>query len=97
MNILALFISAMLINNIVLTKFLGMCPFMGVSTHLDSAIGMGAAVIFVIFGASVLLLVLLRISSIKSGIYAVNYIHSIDCSFRTVRRIIRKEILTCSL
>ena len=35
MNILALFISAMLINNIVLTKFLGMCPFMGVSTHLD--------------------------------------------------------------
>ena len=54
MNILALFISAMLINNIVLTKFLGMCPFMGVSTHLDSAIGMGAAVIFVIFVASVL-------------------------------------------
>jgi electron transport complex protein RnfA len=54
MNLFALFISAMLINNIVLTKFLGMCPFMGVSTHLDSAIGMGVAVIFVIFGASVL-------------------------------------------
>ncbi len=54
LNILSLFISAMLINNIVLTKFLGMCPFMGVSTRLDSAIGMGAAVIFVIFGASVL-------------------------------------------
>ncbi|MCH3960945.1 MAG: RnfABCDGE type electron transport complex subunit A [Solobacterium sp.] len=54
MNLFALFISAMLINNIVLTKFLGMCPFMGVSTKLDSAVGMGAAVIFVIFGASVL-------------------------------------------
>ena len=54
MNILALFISAMLINNIVLTRFLGMCPFRGVSTHLDSAIGMGEAVIIVIFGASVL-------------------------------------------
>ena len=54
MNLFALFISAMLINNIVLTKFLGMCPFMGVSTHLDSALGMGLAVIFVIFGASVL-------------------------------------------
>lgn len=54
MNLFALFLSAMLINNIVLTKFLGMCPFMGVSTHLDSAIGMGLAVIFVIFGASVL-------------------------------------------
>lgn len=54
MNLFALFLSAMLINNIVLTKFLGMCPFMGVSTKLDSAVGMGFAVIFVIFGASVL-------------------------------------------
>jgi len=54
MNLFALFISALLINNIVLTKFLGMCPFMGVSTHLDSAVGMGAAVVFVIFGASIL-------------------------------------------
>ena len=54
MNLFTLFISGMLINNIILTKFLGMCPFMGVSTKLDSAIGMGAAVIFVIFCASVL-------------------------------------------
>ena len=54
MNLFTLFISAMLINNIILTKFLGMCPFMGVSTHLDSAMGMGLAVIFVIFCASVL-------------------------------------------
>lgn len=54
MNLFALFLSSMLINNIVLTKFLGMCPFMGVSTHLDSAVGMGLAVIFVIFGASIL-------------------------------------------
>ena len=54
MNLFALFFSTMLINNIVLTKFLGMCPFMGVSTKLESALGMGAAVIFVIFGASLL-------------------------------------------
>ncbi len=54
MNLFALFISAMLVNNIVLTKFLGMCPFMGVSTKLDSAVGMGCAVTFVIFGASML-------------------------------------------
>lgn len=58
MNLFALFISAMLINNIVLTKFLGMCPFMGVSTKLESALGMGAAVVFVIFGASILSYVL---------------------------------------
>lgn len=54
MSLFTLFISGMLINNIILTKFLGMCPFMGVSTHLDSAVGMGLAVIFVIFCASVL-------------------------------------------
>ena len=54
MNLFTLFLSAMLINNVVLTKFLGMCPFMGVSTKLENAIGMGIAVIFVIFGASVL-------------------------------------------
>lgn len=48
-----LFISAVLINNIVLTKFLGMCPIMGVSRKTSSALGMGAAVVFVIFGSSV--------------------------------------------
>ncbi len=54
MNLFTLLISAMLINNIILAKFIGMCPFMGVSTRLSSAIGMGLAVTFVIFGSSVL-------------------------------------------
>ncbi|WP_442878264.1 electron transport complex protein RnfA [Anaerorhabdus sp.] len=49
----SMFLAAVLINNIVLSKFLGMCPFLGVSKKLSSAIGMGAAVIFVIFGASI--------------------------------------------
>ena len=53
-SILTLIIGGILINNVVLTKFLGMCPFMGVSTKLSSAIGMGLAVTFVIFGSSVL-------------------------------------------
>ena len=52
-ELMALLVTSVLVNNVILTQFLGMCPFMGVSTHLDSAIGMGAAVIFVIFGASV--------------------------------------------
>ncbi len=54
MELFTLFLSALLIHNIVLTKFLGMCPFMGVSTRLDSAVGMGLAVTFVIVCASVL-------------------------------------------
>ena len=53
-SLLTLIISGILINNVVLTKFLGMCPFMGVSTKLSSAIGLGLAVTFVIFGSSVL-------------------------------------------
>ncbi len=54
MELLTLFLSAILINNIVLTKFLGMCPMMGVSRKLSSAVGMSAAVAFVIIGASVI-------------------------------------------
>lgn len=40
--------STALINNVVLTKFLGLCPFMGVSGKLDSAFGMGLATTFVL-------------------------------------------------
>lgn len=47
MEILALFISAILINNFVLHYFLGICPFLGVSKKLDSALSMGLAVTFV--------------------------------------------------
>jgi len=42
-----LLISAVLVNNIVLTKFLGICPFLGVSKKLSTALGMSGAVVFV--------------------------------------------------
>jgi len=45
-------ISSMLINNIVLIRFLGVCPFVGVSKKTSSALGMSAAVIFVMLIAS---------------------------------------------
>lgn len=54
MNLFSLFIGAAIINNIILTKFLGMCPFMGVSKNSKSAIGMGAAVTFVIVVSSII-------------------------------------------
>lgn len=54
MELVSMFIGAVLINNIILTKFLGMCPFLGVSKKISSAVGMGAAVMFVIFGASLI-------------------------------------------
>ncbi|MDP3443218.1 MAG: Rnf-Nqr domain containing protein, partial [Ignavibacteria bacterium] len=43
MELFSLFFSAVVINNVVLTKFLGMCPLLGVSRKTSSAIGMGAA------------------------------------------------------
>lgn len=48
MEYILLFISALLVNNVVFTQFLGICPFLGVSKKLDTAIGMGAAVTFVV-------------------------------------------------
>ncbi len=46
-NILAITIGAILVNNFVLAKFLGICPFLGVSKKLSTALGMSGAVIFV--------------------------------------------------
>ena len=51
---ITLFMSAVLINNIVLSKFLGMCPLLGVSRKTSSALGMGSAVLFVIVGSSII-------------------------------------------
>lgn len=47
MELVAIFISAILINNFVLHYFLGICPFLGVSKKIDSALSMGLAVTFV--------------------------------------------------
>ena len=48
-----IFISAIFVNNIVLSQFLGICPFLGVSKKIDTALGMGAAVTFVLTVATV--------------------------------------------
>jgi electron transport complex protein RnfA len=50
---LILILGTALVNNVVLVKFLGLCPFMGVSGKLDSAIGMGLATTFVLTLAAV--------------------------------------------
>jgi Na+-translocating ferredoxin:NAD+ oxidoreductase RnfA subunit len=45
---LLLIVSAILVSNIVLARYLGNCPFLGVSQKMDTAVGMGMAVIFVV-------------------------------------------------
>lgn len=54
MEYLLLFISTVLVNNFVLVKFLGLCPFLGVSKKLETAIGLGLATTFVLTLASML-------------------------------------------
>ena len=46
-NLALIFIGAVLVNNFVLVRFLGICPFLGVSKQLDTALGMGMATTFV--------------------------------------------------
>ena len=51
-KLLLVIISTALVNNVVLSQFLGLCPFLGVSKKTEMAAGMGVAVIFVITIAS---------------------------------------------
>ena len=52
-TIIVILLSAMLTDNFVLSKFMGICPFLGVSKKLDSAAGMGVAVTFVMISATI--------------------------------------------
>ena len=65
---LLIIVGAVLVNNVVLVRILGLCPFMGVSKKLDAAIGMGAATAFVLTlasGASHLLNLLLLAAGLE--------------------------------
>ena len=53
MNLIVIAISACLVSNVVLSQFLGICSFLGVSTDVKTAAGMGGAVVFVITMASI--------------------------------------------
>ena len=53
MEYILIFISAIFVNNIILSQFLGICPFLGVSKKVDTALGMGGAVAFVLTLATI--------------------------------------------
>ena len=56
MEYILIFISAIFVNNIVLSQFLGICPFLGVSKKVETAMGMSAAVAFVLTIATIVTL-----------------------------------------
>ncbi|HNQ60338.1 MAG TPA: electron transport complex subunit RsxA [Bacteroidales bacterium] len=53
MEYILIIVSAIIVNNVVLTQFLGICPFLGVSNKLSTAIGMSGAVVFVMTLATI--------------------------------------------
>jgi len=58
MEFIAIFITAIFVNNIVLTQFLGICPFLGVSKKVGTAVGMSAALAFVMVLATLVTYIL---------------------------------------
>jgi electron transport complex protein RnfA len=73
-NLLVILISSSLVSNVVLSQFLGLCPFLGVSKKVKTAGGMGAAVIFVITLASAVAGVINRFVLIR---FNVQYLDTI--------------------
>lgn len=58
MEYFAIIIGAIFVNNVVLAQFLGICPFLGVSSKVNTSLGMGAAVIFVMAISSIVVYLL---------------------------------------
>lgn len=74
MELIVLVISAILVKNILLAQYLGNCPFLGVSKKMDTAVGMGMAVIFIMALASIITWVVWRYAMVP---YEVGYLRTI--------------------
>ena len=72
--LLMAFISIVIVNNLVFTKFLGICPYLGVSGRIDMAVGMGMAVTFVVTLAGALTWLINNLILIPYGLEITKYI-----------------------
>ena len=73
-ELILIFISTVLINNLVLSYFLGICPFLGVSGRIESAMGMGAAVTFVMTLATSIGWLIYHLILAKFGLVFLEYV-----------------------
>ncbi len=85
MEYILIFITAIFVNNIVLSQLLGICPFLGVSKKVETATGMGAAVAFVLTIATIVYLYYPEICTrcFRAGIFADYCIYFCHCSIGT--------------
>jgi electron transport complex protein RnfA len=92
-ELLIILISAALVNNVVLSQFLGLCPFIGVSKRTNTAAGMGAAVIFVITIASAatsLIYNFILVPADLSYLQTIVFILVIACLVQFVELVLKK-------
>ncbi len=68
------FISIVIVNNLVLTKFLGICPYLGVSGRIDMAFGMGCAVTFVVTLSGTLTWLIDHLILMRMGLEVTRYV-----------------------
>ena len=95
MRLAAIFFSMVLVNNYVLVKFLGICPFLGVSKKLDSSVGMSAAVTFVMLMATAVTWPIYNYILVPNGLQYLNtitFILIIASLVQLVETILKKYI-----
>lgn len=95
MEIFVLIVSALLVNNVLLARFLGICPFLGVSKKIETAKGMGAAVTFVLALASVISYMVYQCILVPLGIeylYTIAFILVIASLVQFVETVMKKTM-----
>lgn len=95
MELIAIGFGAILVNNVLLSQFLGICSFMGVSTKKSDALGMSFAVIFVLMLASAITWVLYNLVLVPAGIsylYLIVFILVIATLVQFVEMVLKKYI-----
>lgn len=92
MYYILLFLSIVLVNNVITSQFLGICPFLGVSKKVDTAVGMGVAVTFVLALASVITFFIQRLLNITGTGYlqTIAFILVIASIVQFVEMVIKK-------
>lgn len=94
MNLLLIFFSALLVNNFVMSKFLGICSFLGVSKKIETATGMGLAVTFVMGLASFISYIVYNLILVPLHIpylYTIAFILVIASLVQFVEMVIKKK------
>jgi Na+-translocating ferredoxin:NAD+ oxidoreductase RnfA subunit len=95
---MTIFINACLINNFVLSFFLGICPFLGVSGKVETASKMGAAVTFVMVISSVCAYgITCIVGSHQCSFFTVNQLYRCDCFHRTIGGNVCKKSKSCTI